>query len=53
MKMVTAKELAEHFGVSLRTVRRWSNPRRPVVPVSKIGRTVRFSILEVERRIRK
>lgn len=53
MKLITAKELADRMGVDVRTVRRWSNPRRPIIPVYRVGRTVRFNVDEVERRIRK
>lgn len=47
-KLVTSRAVAERFGVSVTTVRRWvRNGRIPYARVSK--RTIRFDLEEVER----
>lgn len=45
MAYVTAEVVAEHFNVSLPTVRRWTSEKR--IPFRKIGRTVRYSLEEI------
>lgn len=45
MAYVTAAVVAEYFGVSLPTVRRWTAEKR--IPFRKIGRTVRYSLEEI------
>ena len=47
--LISERELAEQLGVSLHTVRRWRYnipPDGP--PVRKVGRSVRYSVAEVE-----
>ena len=47
-KPITAKTLAEYFGVTVETVNRWVREERiPFVRVSR--RVVRFHLSEVER----
>jgi excisionase family DNA binding protein len=41
----TVEDVAEHFGVSSRTVRRWL--KHTEIPHSRVGRTIRFNLDEV------
>lgn len=46
-------ELAEHFGVAIRTVDTWLADTENPVPHYRRGATVRFSIAEVEEHLKK
>ncbi|MDB0067866.1 helix-turn-helix domain-containing protein [Akkermansiaceae bacterium] len=45
-RQVSPKELAEHYGVSTRTVTNWK--AAGLIPFLRVGRVVRFSIEEVD-----
>lgn len=45
---VTAKEVAEHLGVTDKTVYKWA--REGIIPCRRFGRTVKFSIEDIERK---
>ena len=48
-KLVQFKEVAEHFDVSVQTVRNWVKDRK--IPFIKLGSVYRFNILEIEKAI--
>ncbi len=50
-RQVSPKELAEHYGVSTRTVTNWKSAG--IIPFLRIGKVVRFSIDEVEAALEK
>ena len=43
---VTAKEVAEHLGVTEKTVYKWA--RQGEIPCRRFGRTVKFSIEDID-----
>jgi excisionase family DNA binding protein len=45
------KQIADHFGIGLRTVTDWM--RRRIIPFVKVGHVVRFSLADCEGAIRK
>ena len=45
---VTAKEVAEHLGVTEKTVYKWA--REGEIPCRRFGRTVKFSIEDIENK---
>ena len=45
---VTAKEVAEHLGVTEQTVYKWA--RQGEIPCRRFGRTVKFSIEDIDER---
>jgi excisionase family DNA binding protein len=45
------KQIADHFGIGLRTVTDWM--RRRIIPFVKVGHVVRFSLADCEIAIRK
>jgi excisionase family DNA binding protein len=48
---VDAKQVAEHFGVALRTVRRWT--KDGTIPAHRIGpKLLRFDLAEVDAALR-
>ena len=51
-KPVTARDVAEHFGVTVETVNRWVRERRiPHIRISR--RVVRFDLVDVEHVLRR
>jgi len=48
---VDRKQLAKHLAVSQRTIANWMARRR--IPYLKLGRTVRFSIEQVDEHLRR
>jgi excisionase family DNA binding protein len=48
-KLVQFKEVAEHFDVSVQTVRNWVKDRK--IPFVKLGSVYRFNITEIEKAI--
>ena len=46
-KLVQFKDVAEHFDVSVATVRNWVKDKR--IPFAKIGSVYRFKIEEIEK----
>lgn len=46
-KLVGRKELAEKFGVTLRTLDRWRNDKK--MPFIKIGGTYKFDLEQIEK----
>jgi excisionase family DNA binding protein len=48
-RLLTQDEVAEHFGVSLRTVENWR--QRGVMPFIRIGKIVRIKASDLERLI--
>jgi excisionase family DNA binding protein len=49
-KFVPIEDIAEHFAVSISTVRAWI--RQDLIPALKIGGVYRFKISDVERTLR-
>jgi excisionase family DNA binding protein len=49
-KFVPIEDIAEHFAVSVSTVRAWI--RQDLIPALKIGGVYRFKISDVERTLR-
>lgn len=45
--MLTKTEMAEHFGITVRTLENWM--KRGYVPFLKMGRNGRFSLRDVEK----
>lgn len=45
------KEIAQHFGIGLRTVTDWM--KRRILPFVKVGRVVRFHLPECELAVKK
>ena len=50
-KKLTAQQLADHMGVSTRTIGNWK--ATGVIPFIRIGRVVRFDLEEVEAGLEK
>ena len=46
--LLTEKELAERLGVSVGTIRHWRYSLQGP-PVRKVGRSVRYSLIEIEQ----
>lgn len=45
-KWITAKQMAEHLGISLRALRRFTNQGK--IPHVRLGRAIRYSVAAVD-----
>ena len=50
-RQISPKELAEHYGISVRTVTNWKSAG--VIPFIRVGRVFRFDLSEVEEALLK
>ncbi len=46
--LLTADEAATHLNVSVRTLAKWRSVGYPNLPYSKVGRCVRYKLLDLE-----